>query len=126
QVNFLASYEWLPVVSINFAYVFKSGRPTTIPNGAILQDGLVIPLYDFRNESRIPNYSRFDLSFTLDLRKAKQEGLRNSFTLGFYNLFARRNPSNVFFRRSAKGNIIPFRFAVVGATVPTLSWNFIF
>ena len=126
QLNLLASYQWLPVVSVNIAYIYKSGTPTTVPNGTIIQDGIVVPLYSFRNKGTIPHYSRLDLAFTLDLREAKQSGVRNSFTLGFYNLLGRRNPSNIFFRRSALGNIIPFQFAVVGATIPTLSWNFVY
>ena len=126
QLNLIASYQWLPVVSVNFSYVYKSGSPTTLPSGTIIQDGIVIPLYSFRNQGRIPHYSRLDLSFTLDLREAKQKGVRNSFSIGFYNLLARKNPSNVFFRRSAKGNIVPFQFSVVGATIPTISWNFVY
>ena len=126
QLNILASYQALPVISFNFAYIFKSGRPTTVPSSTIIQDGFVVPLYSFRNQERIPYYSRLDFSITLDLRKVKQTGLRNSFTLGFYNLTGRNNANNVFFRRSAKGNIVPFQFAVVGSVIPNLSWNFVF
>lgn len=126
QLNVLASYRGLPVVSFNFAYVYKSGRPTTVPSGTIIQDGFVIPLYSFKNQERIPFYSRLDFSIALDLRQAKQKGFRNSFSLGFYNLLGRRNATNVFFRRSSKGNIVPFQFAVVGAVIPNLSWNFVF
>ena len=126
QLNILATYQGLPVVSFNFAYVFKSGRPTSAPNATIIQDNFVVPLYSFRNEERIPYYSRFDFSITLDLREAKQKGLRSSFNLGFYNFLGRNNATNVFFRRSAKGNIVPFQFAVVGSLVPNLSWNFVF
>jgi len=125
-LNILASYQGLPIVSFNFAYVFKSGKPTTIPSGTIIQDDLVVPLYERRNQARIPYYSRFDFSVTIDLRKTKQTGFRNSFTLGIYNLLGRNNANNVFFRRSAKGNIVPFQFAVVGAAIPNLSWNFVF
>ena len=63
---------------------------------------------------------------TMDLKKAKQKGFRRSFTLGFYNLLGRNNANSVFFRRSAKGNITPFQFAVVGSKIPNLIWNFVF
>ncbi len=126
QLNILASYQGLPVVFFNFAYVFKSGKPTTIPSGTIIQDDILVPLYARRNQERIPYYSRFDFSITMDLRKTKQKGFRNSFTLGVYNLLGRNNANNVFFRRSAKGNIVPFQFAVVGSAIPNLTWNFVF
>jgi|GEM_PF-477473 len=126
QLNIIASYKWLPTVSLQFAYVYKSGRPTTLPVETILQDGFLVPIYSGRNQARIPHYSRLDFSITLDMRKAKQKGFRNSFNLGFYNLLKRRNAFNVFFRRSEGGNIKPFQFAIVGTLVPNFTWNFTF
>jgi len=126
QLNVLASYQILPVVSFNFAYIFRSGIPATAPTSTIIQDGLLVPLYSDRNQERIPYYSRFDFSINLDLRKAKKQGFRSSFNLGFYNLLGRKNPTSVFYRRSSLGNIVPFQFAVIGAVIPNISWNFIF
>lgn len=126
QLNIVASYKWLPTVSLQFAYVYKSGRPTTLPVETILQDGFLVPIYSGRNQARIPHYSRLDFSITLDMRKAKQTGFRNSFNLGFYNLLKRRNAFNVFFRRSEGGNIQPFQFSIVGTLVPNFTWNFTF
>ncbi|NNE14326.1 MAG: hypothetical protein HKN51_05080 [Saprospiraceae bacterium] len=126
QLNLIASYKWLPTVSLSFAYVYKSGRPTTLPTSTILQDGFLIPIYSGRNQTRIPYYSRLDFSITLDMRKAKQTGFRNSFNLGFYNVLKRRNAFNVFFRRSTRGNITPFQFSIIGTLVPNFTWNFTF
>jgi len=126
QVNLVASYHWLPVISFNFAYVYRSGRPITAPSSTIFQDGFVIPVYSSRNQERVPYYSRLDVSINMDLRKSKKDGIRSAFNLGFYNLLGRNNPSNVFFRRSAKGNVVPFQFAVIGAVIPNISWNFNF
>jgi len=86
----------------------------------------VILVYSSRNQERVPYYSRLDVSINMDLRKSKKDGIRSAFNLGFYNLLGRNNPSNVFFRRSAKGNVVPFQFAVIGAVIPNISWNFNF
>ncbi len=126
QLNVLAVYKWLPVASFNFAYIFRTGSPTTAPTESFIQDGFIVPLYSDRNGERISYYSRLDFSINLDLRKSTKKGFRNSFALGFYNLLGRNNPTNVFFRRSTLGNIVPFQFSVVGAVVPNFSWNFIF
>ena len=126
QLNLVASYRWLPTVSLQFAYVYKTGRPTTLPEATIEQDGFLIPIYSGRNQTRIPHYSRFDFSITLDMRKAKQSGFRNSFNLGFYNALGRKNAFNVFFRRSNGGNIQPFQFSIIGTLVPNFTWNFTF
>lgn len=126
QLNVLASYKPLPVVSFNFAYIYRSGVPTTAPTSTIIQDGFLVPLYSDRNTERIPYYSRFDFSINLDMRKSKKEGFRSSFNLGFYNLLGRNNPTSIFYRRSSLGNIVPFQFSVIGSVVPNISWNFIF
>jgi CarboxypepD_reg-like domain len=126
QLNILASFQWLPVVSFNFAYVFKSGKPTTVPSASIIQDGILTPVYSDKNKERIPYYSRFDFSINMDFRQAKEKGFRGSLTFGIYNLLGRNNANNVFFRRSARGNVVPFQFSVVGSPIPTLSWNFVF
>ena len=60
------------------------------------------------------------------MRKAKQDGFRNSFNLGFFNVLKRKNAFNVFFRRSEGGNIQPFQFSIVGTLVPNFTWNFTF
>lgn len=126
QLNVVATYKMLPVVSLNMAYTYKSGRPTTVPVSSILQSGIVVPIYAGRNQERIPYYSRLDVSLTLDMRKAKKNGFRSSFNLGLYNILGRRNAYNVFFRRSTGGNITPFQFSIIGSLVPSFSWNFKF
>jgi CarboxypepD_reg-like domain len=126
QLNILASFQWLPVVSFNFAYVFKSGKPTTVPSASIIQDGILVPVYSDKNKERIPYYSRLDFSINMDFRQAKEKGIRGSLNFGVYNLLGRNNANNVFFRRSERGNVVPFQFSVVGSPIPTLSWNFVF
>jgi len=126
QLNLVFSYRFAPTFIISGGYTFKTGRPFTIPEGTAIIDDLVVPLYSFRNVSRLPNYSRFDLALTLDLRKSTQSGFRSSFTLGIYNLFGNNNVNNVFFRKSAGGNVRGFQLAVIGAAIPSLSWNFVF
>jgi len=126
QINALLVYQWLPMVSFNVAYTYRSGAPATAPNASFFQDGFLVPLYSDRNKERIDYYSRLDMSLNLDLRKSRKEGLKSSFHFGLYNMLGRNNPTNVFFRRSSLGNIMPFQFSVVGSVIPNLSWNFVF
>ncbi len=126
QLNLLLVYKMLPVSTLNILYIYKSGKPVSAPEAALIQSNYVVPLYAERNQHRIPAYSRLDLSITLDLRKTKSSGFRSSFTFGLYNFLGRNNAYSVYFRRSEKGNIQPFRFSVVGSVVPNISWNFEF
>ncbi|MDF1694894.1 MAG: carboxypeptidase-like regulatory domain-containing protein [Saprospiraceae bacterium] len=126
QINLVFSYRLTPTFIFSGGYSYKSGRPFTVPEGTAIIDGFVIPQYSQRNAQRLPSYKRFDLAITLDLRKNSQSGFRNSFTFGLYNLLGNNNVNNVFFRKSVGGNIKGFQLAIIGAVVPSLSWNFVF
>ncbi|MEM9544472.1 MAG: carboxypeptidase-like regulatory domain-containing protein [Bacteroidota bacterium] len=126
QVNMIFSYRLTPTFIISGGYTFKSGRPFTVPEGTAIIDGFVVPLYTLRNKRRLPSYKRFDISMTLDLRKSTQGGFRSSFTFGLYNAFGNNNVNNVFFRKSVGGNVRGFQLSIIGAVVPSFSWNFVF
>lgn len=126
QVNMVFAYKLTPTFIVSGGYTYKSGRPFTVPEGTAIIDGFVVPLYSLRNAERLPSYKRFDLAITLDLRKRTQRGFRNSFTFGLYNLFGNNNVNNVYFRRSVGGNIKGFQLSIIGAVVPSVSWNFVF
>lgn len=123
QLNFLFSYQLVPTIKFNSSYIYKSGRPITVPAGVVKVDEILIPFYDNRNSGRIPSYSRLDVSFSLDLRKIRKKGLRNSFNIGFYNLLYNKNAFNVFFRTSEIGKVDAYKFSVIGSMVPSISWN---
>lgn len=126
QANLIFSYRLTPTFIFSGGYTFKSGRPFTVPEGTAIIDGFVVPLYSQRNSRRLPSYNRFDLSVTLDLRKNTQSGFRSSFTFGLYNLLGNNNVNNVYFRKSVGGNIKGFQLSIIGAAVPSFSWNFVF
>ncbi len=126
QVNLIFSYRMTPTFIFSGGYTYKSGRPFTVPEGTAIIDGFVVPLYSQRNIRRLPSYNRFDLSLTLDLRKNTQRGFRSSFTFGLYNLFGNNNVNNVYFRKSVGGNVRGFQLSIIGAVVPSFSWNFVF
>jgi hypothetical protein len=50
-------------------FVFLSGRPTTYPDGDYLINGTVVSNYSVRNEDRLPDYNRLDVSFAYDSRR---------------------------------------------------------
>ena len=126
QLNLLLNYRPNPLLSFNTSFIYKDGRPVTLPQSAVIIDGFLIPVYSKRNAFRIPNYYRLDVGITLDFRKIRKKGMRHSFSLGIYNLLGRKNALNVFYRKSEKGNINGYKLSLIGAAIPSLSWNFIF
>lgn len=136
------NFSWVSTVqlrgasSFNWNVVYSSGRPI---NGIVTNyriGSTVIPHFSGRNEFRIPDYFRLDLSFTFgrDILKAdtrkKLEGrnYEGTLTIGIYNILSRKNAFSVFFKRPDDLTLIPrpHRLTVLGAAFPNITYNFKF
>jgi hypothetical protein len=124
-------------LSANFTYL--SGTPTTFPTDRFTQQDYLIPYnaYDTRNNVRIPDFHRLDVSATLQGKKFKKNGKRRKnedyFVFGVYNLYARRNPFSIYFSqgtdRPVAGQPIDSfatRVSIIGTVIPAISYNFKF
>jgi len=123
--------------SANFTYL--SGTPTTFPTSRYNIQEYLVPYIGSsgRNNIRIPDYHRLDISATLWGKKYKKNGkLRKNedyWVFGVYNLYARRNPFSIYFSngpdRPVAGEPIPTsatRVSIIGTIIPAVSYNFKF
>lgn len=124
-------------VSSNFTFI--SGTPTTFPTSRYTIGDYLIPYnaLQSRNNIRIPNYNRLDISATLYGRKIKKKGKvrknEDSLVFGVYNLYSRRNPFSIYFwqgsDRPVAGQPIPteaVQVSIIGNWIPAISYNFKF
>ena len=103
---------------------YSTGRPTTPPLGNIITpDNIVIPLFSERNSSRIPDFFRVDLSYTIGQSYKKEKAFRTSWTIAVFNVLGRRNPFSVFFTRAPFERVQANRLAIIGAAFPSLTVN---
>jgi len=108
--------------SMNVTY--STGRPTTPPLGNIITpDNIIIPLFSDRNSSRIPDFFRVDLSYTIGQSYKKEKAFRTSWTFSVFNVLGRRNPFTVFFTRAPFERVQANRLAIIGAAFPSLTVN---
>lgn len=136
------NFSWVSTVqlrgssSFNWNVVYSTGRPI---NGIVTNyriGSTVVPHFSERNEFRIPDYFRIDLSFTFGrdiLKKEYRDKLegRNylgTLTIGIYNILSRKNAFSVFFKRPEDLGLIPrpHRLTVLGAAFPNITYNFRF
>lgn len=111
------------VLSVNFNY--RSGTPNTLPVGSYqLPGGLNVPDYSLRNQSRIPDYHRMDISYTLGRSHKKTAKFKTSWTLAVYNVYGRRNAFSVYYTQGVRQAPRAQRFSVIGAAFPSLTLNF--
>ena len=117
-------------LSGNFIYI--SGRPVTLPELKYPYAGQTLIYYSERNKYRMQPYHRFDLSITLEENLRIRRMWKGSWTLSVYNLYGRKNPYSVYYRKATPGEENGYRLfslyklSVIGVPVPSLTYNFKF
>ena len=105
----------------NFHY--STGRPITIPVSKFSYDVYLSVLnYSQRNEYRIPDYHRLDVSFTLKDKPHKLSRFRSEWVFSIFNLYGRKNAYSVSFDRYGKAK----KLSVLGTVFPSITYNFSF
>ena len=109
--------------SLNIAY--STGRPITYPTAKYQLSGTEIVHFSDRNQFRIPDYFRMDVSVNIEgSHRGKKLG-HSYWSFSVYNVTARRNVYSVFFTNN-NGRIEGFELSVLGTAIPSITYNFKF
>ncbi|MDX1542414.1 MAG: TonB-dependent receptor plug domain-containing protein [Christiangramia sp.] len=123
--SLVANYKLTQRFSFSANFIYQTGRPITYPVGKYSYDGSEYVLYSARNQFRIPDYYRLDLSFNLE-GSHKLEKLAHTFwNFSVYNVLGRNNPYSVYFV-TKDGEIKGRQSSIFAVPVPTISFNFQF
>lgn len=123
DVTIVANFNASRRFKISANFIYSTGRPITVPVSKYSYGNILSVLnYSERNQFRIPDYHRLDLSFTLKPGHRKQNKLKGEWVFSVYNVYGRKNPYSVFFRQSGQA----FRLAVLGTVFPSVTYNFKF
>ncbi len=134
--NLTGFYELSERASLSATFVYNTGTPVTLASSGYYQLGFFVPHNEGngRNNFRIPDYHRLDLSITLD-PKPEKAGKRwqGQWIFGVYNLYGRRNAFTVAGTQSEGRPILgqsimteSNQLSVVGSPIPSISYNFKF
>jgi hypothetical protein len=123
--SMVANYKFTRRFSLSANFVYQTGRPITYPVGKYNYNGAEYVMYSDRNEFRIPDYYRLDLSFNVE-GNHKLEKLAHSFwNISIYNVLGRNNPYSVFFV-TEDGEIKAYKSSIFSIPIPTITYNFKF
>lgn len=117
-------------LSANFTY--STGSPITLPEYKYSTGGEVMVVFSKRNEYRIPDYHRLDLSISLDESLRKKKIWKGSWSFSLLNVYGRKNPYTVYFKKEHPSEFNSFKSSslyelyLIGKPIPTLSYTFIF
>lgn len=130
NLSVVAAYELSEKWSFSANFVYSTGTPATFPTNRYEIQGIVVPhnVDQSRNNFRIPDYHRLDISATYIPAKNKDRRWKGEWVFSVYNVYSRRNPFSIFFEQDQDNPVITqaIRFSVIGNFVPAVSYNFSF
>jgi hypothetical protein len=127
NLSFLGNFELSKRFDISANFQYNTGRPITYPESTFDFNGVRVANYSNRNQYRIPDYHRLDLSFHMASSLKREKKIEADWTLTLYNVYSRRNAYSVFFRSSESLRVLnSYRLAIIGQIVPALTYNFKF
>jgi hypothetical protein len=122
--------------SFSANWVYLTGEAITTPIGFYYYNGYSVPLYGDKNNDRLPDYHRLDISVTYKLSKPGKR-YQHLLTLTLYNVYARQNPISVNFNKimDDNGNFVvpsnlnggyervPTSISIVTGIIPSITYN---
>jgi hypothetical protein len=122
-VNAILTYHFTKRVLFSTTVTYQTGKPATFPTSFYYIDGIPHIDYSDRNEFRIPNYFRTDISLSIEGNLKKEKFLHSTLNFSVYNLTGRKNPYSVYFEEQY-GRINGFQYSVIGVPVFMVTWLF--
>jgi hypothetical protein len=124
-VNFIGNYKFNRRFNFSLNLVYSTGRPITLPVGKYVIDGVPRVFYSDRNQYRIPDYFRTDISINVEGNHKIKKLAHSSWTFAVYNLLGRSNAYSVYFETN-NGKISGHKLSIFARPIPTLTYNFRF
>ncbi|MBS1533427.1 MAG: carboxypeptidase-like regulatory domain-containing protein [Bacteroidetes bacterium] len=121
-LNLIGNYRFTHRYSFSVNTVYSTGRPITYPIGEYYYDGAERVLYSDRNQYRIPDYFRMDISVNMDGNHKVHQKFHNSWTFGIYNVTGRNNAYSTYFVEQG-GNIQGYQLSIFAHPIPFVNYN---
>nr|WP_297914914.1 TonB-dependent receptor [uncultured Allomuricauda sp.] len=126
DVALFASYDLNERWNINANFIYQTGQPTNFPLGQFEFQGLAIPFFGLRNQERLPDFHRLDVSATLTPKRNKRKKIQSEWVFSIYNLYNRMNAASINFRENEDtGRNEALRTSIFGI-IPSVTYNFKF
>ncbi len=76
--------------NLSGTFYWSSGAPITTPTSFYQFQDRVVPYYSEKNNDRLPNYHRFDLSYRVQLNKPERD-FKHALKFSLFNLYSQKN-----------------------------------
>ena len=126
DISITGQYELTNKWSFGANFIFQTGIPTTYPEGQYEYNGVIVPVYEARNSSRLSSYNRLDLSATWTPKPDSNKRWKGEWVFSIYNAYNRKNAASISFRENTDINQNEaVRLSIFGI-IPSVTYNFKF
>ena len=125
-INSTINFKLNKYNTYSFNFTYQTGKPYSIPNAAFNANGISVPIYLERNNSRLPAYHRLDFSWRVHNITTKEgKRLIGDWIFTVYNLYNRKNAFNRYFGGKV-GGLKANQVSIFNTALLSLTWNFKF
>jgi hypothetical protein len=125
STNLIANYKFSHRFNVSITGVYSTGRPITLPIAVFNYAGGNRVFYSDRNQYRIPDFFRADISMNIEGNHKVKKLAHSSWSVGVYNLTARKNPYSVYFT-TENNQVKGYQLSIFGSAIPFVTYNFKF
>lgn len=122
EIKFIGNYKITQRYSVSLNLEYSTGRPITLPEAKYPYAGGEYVFYACRNQYRIPDYFRTDLSFNIEPSHHLTLLTHSSISVGLYNLTGRKNAYSVYYL-AEQGQLNGYKMSIFGTVIPFISYN---
>jgi hypothetical protein len=124
--SLVSTYRFSRIHSISSNITYSTGRPITYPVGKYRFRDRELIHYSNRNEYRIPDYFRWDISVNFEGKLNKRKLMQNFMSISVYNVTGRDNAYSVYFVSDEARNVKGYKLSVFSQPVLSVNWDFKF
>ena len=121
----VGNYKFSRRFSISSNVTYSTGRPITYPVAKYKIRNMTMLHYTYRNEYRIPDYFRWDISANIEGNLKSTKLAHSSWSFSVYNVTGRDNVYSIYFV-SKDNSVNGYKLSIFSQPVFTVTYNFKF
>ncbi len=125
DVTLVSNYKISRRLNFSLNFTYSTGRPTTLPTGKYDYYEVERLVFSERNQYRIPDYYRTDVSINFEGNHKIKKLAHSSWSVSVYNVTGRDNAYSVFYTNE-NGRVKGYQLSIFNQPIPTITYNFRF
>lgn len=127
DISLVGTFKASSRVTLGASWLFTTGKPATLPVNRGRYGNMYFPVYSGRNEARLPDFHRLDLSVTILNRPKPNRKWQGEWSFSLINAYNRHNVWALNFKENEEDpSIMEAENIYLLPILPSVTYNFTF